>query len=134
MLVTGLLTRLARGKERGFLEGVLRLLQALPDTTRLVFLEDGDLPDDHPVLKMAAEREGGFVRRFVPPSSEALPGWIQQRARQSSTKVTLKVLRINPAQHLYRRLGFVQSGEDQTHLHMQWSPHVAPSAARSRKA
>ncbi len=87
VLVTGLLTRLARGKERGFLEGVLRLLQALPDTTRLVFLEDGDLPDDHPVLKMAAEREGGFVRRFVPPSSEALPGWIQQRARHHGGEI-----------------------------------------------
>lgn len=81
VLVTGLLTRLGRGRERGFLEGVLRLLQTLPETTRLVFVEDGDLPDDHPVLRQAAEGGAGFVRRFEPPSPEALPGWIQGRAR-----------------------------------------------------
>ncbi|MBC7226410.1 MAG: DNA polymerase III subunit delta [Thermoflexales bacterium] len=81
VLVTGLLARLGRGKERGLLEGVLRLLQALPETTRLVFIEDGPLPDDHPVLKYAAGREEGYVRQFEPPSPEALPGWIQARAR-----------------------------------------------------
>ncbi len=81
VLVTGLLTRLGRGKERGVLEGVLRLLQALPETTRLVFIEDGPLPDDHPVLKYAAGREEGYVRQFEPPAPEALPGWIQTRAR-----------------------------------------------------
>lgn len=82
VIVTSLLTRLTHGKERGFQEGLLLLLQALPDTTRLVFVEDGDLPEDHPVLKFAAGRKEGFVRRFVPPSQEALPGWIQQRARR----------------------------------------------------
>jgi len=81
VLVTGLLTRLGRGKERGLLEGVVRLLQALPETTRLVFVEDGPLPDDHPVLKFAAGREEGFVRQFEPPPPDALPRWIQERAR-----------------------------------------------------
>lgn len=84
VIVTGLLNRLARGKERGLQEGLLHLLQTLPDTTRLVFVEDGDLPEDHPVLKFAAGRKEGVVRRFVPPSLEALPGWIQQRARRHS--------------------------------------------------
>lgn len=88
VLVTGLLTRLARGRERGLLEGVLRLIQHLPETTRLVFLEDGDLPDDHPVLKLAAGREEGFVRRFEPPSPEALPGWVRQRARHHGGEMT----------------------------------------------
>lgn len=81
VLVTGLLTRLGRGRERGFLEGVLRLLQALPETTRLVFIEDGSLPDDHPVLKYAVGREEGFVRRFEPPPPEVLSTWVQARAR-----------------------------------------------------
>jgi len=81
VLVNGLLTRLGRGKERGLLEGVVRLLQALPETTRLVFVEDGPLPDDHPVLKFAAGREEGFVRQFEPPPPDALPRWIQERAR-----------------------------------------------------
>lgn len=87
VIVTGLLNRLARGKERGLQEGLLHLLQALPDTTRLVFVEDGDLPEDHPVLKFAAGRKDGVVRRFVPPSLEALPGWIQQRARRHGGEV-----------------------------------------------
>jgi len=81
VLVTGLLTRLGRGKERGLLDGVVRLLQTLPETTRLVFVEDGPLAEDHPVLKYAAGREEGFVRQFEPPSPEALPRWIQERAR-----------------------------------------------------
>ncbi|MCX7855571.1 MAG: DNA polymerase III subunit delta [Anaerolineae bacterium] len=81
VLVTGLLTRLGRGKERAILEGVLRLLQSLPETTRLVFIEDGPLPDDHPVLKYAAGGGEGFVRQFEPPSPEALPAWVQARAR-----------------------------------------------------
>ncbi len=81
VLVTGLLTRLGRGKERALLEGVFRLLQALPETTRLVFIEDGPLPDGHPVLKYAVGGSEGFVRQFEPPSPEALPGWIQARAR-----------------------------------------------------
>lgn len=81
VLVTGLLTRLGRGKERGLQEGLLRLLQTLPETTRLVFIEDGSLPADHPVLKYAAGREEALVRQFEPPPLEALPDWIQKRAR-----------------------------------------------------
>jgi ribosomal protein S18 acetylase RimI-like enzyme len=33
----------------------------------------------------------------------------------------LSVLRTNPAQHLYERLGFKFIGEDETRLHMRWS-------------
>ncbi|MCS7178803.1 MAG: DNA polymerase III subunit delta [Anaerolineae bacterium] len=87
VLVTGLLARLGRGKERGFLDGVLRLLQTLPETTRLVLVEEGDLPEDHPVLRLAADGEAGFVRRFEPPSPEALPGWILGRVRLHGGKM-----------------------------------------------
>lgn len=82
VVVSGLLTRLGRGRERSLLEGVLRLLQNLPPTTRLILVEEEDLPDDHPVLVLAQEREDGYVRRFEPPSQEALPGWIRQRAQK----------------------------------------------------
>ncbi|RME34961.1 MAG: DNA polymerase III subunit delta [Thermoflexia bacterium] len=82
IVVTGLLARLGRGRERPLLEGVLRLLQNLPPTTRLVLVEDEDLPDDHPILALAREREEGYVRRFEIPSQEALPEWIRQRAKK----------------------------------------------------
>jgi ribosomal protein S18 acetylase RimI-like enzyme len=41
-------------------------------------------------------------------------------ARSSNKTVSLSVVRHNPAQALYERLGFCVIGEDDTKLHMQW--------------
>ncbi|HEC36284.1 MAG TPA: DNA polymerase III subunit delta [Anaerolineae bacterium] len=88
VLVVGLLIRLRKGKgEQTFLEGVLDLLPHLPETTRLVFIEEGTLPDSHPVLKLAQEHERGYVRRFEPPAPKALPRWIAQRARKHEGEI-----------------------------------------------
>lgn len=38
--------------------------------------------------------------------------------------VTLRVLHVNPAQRLYRRLGFVETGRTETHLLMMAPPPV----------
>ncbi|HIE38040.1 MAG TPA: DNA polymerase III subunit delta [Anaerolineales bacterium] len=85
VLVTGLLTRLGKGKgqgERAFLEELLDLLPRLPETTRLVFIEEGPLPDSHPVLRLAREHERGYARRFEPPAPKALPQWIVRRVQK----------------------------------------------------
>jgi len=83
IIVSGLLTRLVQGKGGGdMLEGLLRWLPHLPETTRLIFVEEKALPADHPVLALAQKHERGYARRFEPPSAKALPGWIVRRARK----------------------------------------------------
>ncbi len=47
---------------------------------------------------------------------------IQRQARKDGNQVRLQVLRTNPAQRLYRRLGFQVTGESSTHYFMEWSP------------
>jgi hypothetical protein len=34
--------------------------------------------------------------------------------------VTLQVLKVNPARRLYERLGFCETGADDTHYQMAW--------------
>ncbi|GAA4276117.1 GNAT family N-acetyltransferase [Aquimarina mytili] len=46
---------------------------------------------------------------------------IISRAKHESKKVTLKVLKENPAKHLYERLGFKVTGEDQHEFYMEVS-------------
>lgn len=83
VVVTGLLSRLGKGTgEHPFLERLLDLLPSLPDTTRLVLVEDVGLAEGHPVLKAARQHERGYVRRFEPPTPKALPRWILRRAEK----------------------------------------------------
>ncbi len=44
---------------------------------------------------------------------------ILKRAQSTHKKVTLKVLKENPAQHLYKRIGFHITGEDQYEFYME---------------
>lgn len=52
-----------------------------------------------------------------------------REAQQSRRDVSLSVLRSNPAQRLYRRMGFVETGDDDMYLSMRWSASH-PGAAR----
>lgn len=86
VIVAGLLTRLmgkhSRGKSgsapKALLAELIEYLPQLPDTTRLVFVEPGQLPDSHPILRLAQNDEWGYVRAFVPPKD--IVRWIRQRA------------------------------------------------------
>jgi ribosomal protein S18 acetylase RimI-like enzyme len=44
------------------------------------------------------------------------------RAARRGGAVRLMVARDNPAQHLYRRLGFVETGSDEVYLRLRWVP------------
>ncbi|MHC4780253.1 MAG: N-acetyltransferase [Planctomycetota bacterium] len=46
---------------------------------------------------------------------------LQERAREEHLPVRLQVLKVNPARHLYERLGFRCCCETKTHLRMEWS-------------
>ena len=90
VVVHGLLSRLAapRKQKRGdqsnwvkrYLEGLADYLPRLPETTRLVFVEPNQLPDNHPILRQAKKDEFGYVRAFVLPKD--LVQWVRHRAVQ----------------------------------------------------
>ena len=94
VVVRGLLTRLTPHKERKlsasqeeFLAALADYLPRLPETTRLVFVEDRPLPAQHPILQLAQRGMRGYARQFDPPDARALPDWIAKRARQYSGEI-----------------------------------------------
>lgn len=50
---------------------------------------------------------------------------LQRRAKEDHVPLTLRVLKVNRARELYERLGFVVTGETDTHYQMRWSAHRA---------
>lgn len=89
IMVEGLLARLTPGEDQGPSEGKRGLLNALidylpglPDTTRLVFVEEETLSSSHPVIKLAQRSERGYVKRFERPDVKAVPRWIKRRVRK----------------------------------------------------
>lgn len=85
VIISGLLSRLTR-KGDAFLEGLLALLPRLPETTRLILVEEENI-SDHPVVKLAQQHERGYVYCFEPPSAGALPAWIDKRARRHGGEI-----------------------------------------------
>ena len=90
VIVKGLLTRLVSSKGKGkdkelttaqkkYLDSLAEYLPQLPETTRLVFIEDKPLPARHPILKLAQEETQGYAKRFDPPKDKSLPAWVQKR-------------------------------------------------------
>ena len=89
VIVEGLLSRLAPRKDRELSTSQRELLTALadylprlPETTRLVFIEDKPLPARHSMLRLAQREERGYVKRFDPPDAKVLPRWIEKRVRK----------------------------------------------------
>lgn len=65
----------------------------------------------------------GFQRRGL---GSAVILSLLGEAASSGRTVGLQVLKVNPAIHLYARLGFVVIGEDDVHVRMRSSPANAP--------
>ena len=89
VIVTDLLTRLApRRKEKlaapqsALLDALIGYLTSVPETTRLIFVENKPLARSHPVLTLAQREDRGFAKRFDPPAEASLPRWIHERARK----------------------------------------------------
>lgn len=80
VVVENLLSRLAKG-HKDFLDALLAYLPRLPETTRLVFVEEGALPVTHPVIKLAQVEKRGHVQEFHVPDERrgGLARWIQER-------------------------------------------------------
>jgi DNA polymerase-3 subunit delta len=101
VIVEGLLTKLgARGKgkadgdkeqparKREYLEELIAYLKRLPETARLVFVEDKSIRSNHPVLKMAlADKERGYAREFRLPTKGKLNQWIIDRVERKGGEI-----------------------------------------------
>jgi DNA polymerase-3 subunit delta len=86
VIVKGLLTRLSRRSSEDassarseYLAALAEYLPQVPDTTRLVFVENQALPARNPVLKLAEKHERGYVLRSDPPEPRRLGGWVKKR-------------------------------------------------------
>ncbi|MBN1937851.1 MAG: DNA polymerase III subunit delta [Anaerolineae bacterium] len=83
VVVHGLLERLSRrdlsAQDATFLERLVEYLPALPETTRLVFVETSEVSKRHPVMALALRNEAGFVKTFALPQGHALAQWIRRR-------------------------------------------------------
>lgn len=101
VIVTGLLSRLGREEGNADLQNeLLDLLSRLPDTSRVVLVEEQTLPPDHPILKLAQTHERGFAHHFGLPPEGQLPGWIIRRARHHGGRIQAPA-----AAHLARVIG-----------------------------
>jgi len=94
VIVEGLLTQLTSRKDRKLstaqkehLAALTDYLPHLPETTRLVFVEEKPLPASHPVLQLAQREKAGYVKRFDPPDVKALPRWIEKRVHKHGGEI-----------------------------------------------
>lgn len=105
VVVKGLLSRLSPGgrgagqaatggeepaANRALRDDLAAYLPNLPPTTRLVFVEDRELPSSHPILKVAqaeGKKENAFVRLCKKPKDWELPNWIRQRVRSKGGNI-----------------------------------------------
>lgn len=71
VVIHGLLTRLSASKaadsDQQFLDKLDGWLPEMPDTTRLVLVEERTLPVKNPTLHLAETLESGHVLHFAPP-------------------------------------------------------------------
>lgn len=70
--------RKRKGEDGGALAKLIAYLPGLSDATALVFIEDGSLPENHPLLA-AADGKAGRAKKFEVPAN---PGrWLVERAQ-----------------------------------------------------
>lgn len=85
VIIEGLLTRAV--KQEKLLDELAEYLLRLPETTRLVFIEENPLPDNHPILQLAQQDARGYVKRFDPPDAKVLPRWVAERVRKHGGEI-----------------------------------------------
>jgi GNAT superfamily N-acetyltransferase len=97
------------------------------------------LEDDTPVGRHLIERQPSCYRSIdlaVLPDyqNRGIGTWalqqIQNIAALESVAVRLRVIRTNPALHLYERLGFIPVSGDAIALEMEWQPHSTRVSAQ----
>ena len=79
--------RAAKGKKQNLLKEILEYLPHVPETTHLVFNEEKDIPERHPLHKQIAALGANAVRNFALPKNEKLDRWITQRAKGKNAQI-----------------------------------------------
>lgn len=109
VIVNGLLSRLAPGRRRGsptggqgekpaepawkkeYLNDLAGYLPTVPGSTRLFFVEDTELKETNPILKLVRRMgaaQGAHEKRYSRPKDGELPAWIMRRAREREGAVS----------------------------------------------
>jgi len=74
--------------KRELVEGLKEYLPHLPQTTRLVFIEERPISKSNPIHRLASQLEGGFVREFRPPKGDRLRQWIRERVKEKGGQIS----------------------------------------------
>lgn len=70
---------LSSNPEKSFLAQLVEYLPAMPESTRLFFLESKKLSAKNLVLQLAEKEEAGYARLFSRPEGSALDKWIRDQ-------------------------------------------------------
>jgi DNA polymerase-3 subunit delta len=96
IIVHGLAARLQRRKESTeeesdngdvFVERLEEYLQSLPETARLVFVENREIKKSNPIRKMVAGHDHGYEREFKPLGGRQINKWISERVEEEGGKI-----------------------------------------------
>lgn len=85
VIVEDLLSSVA---DKALLDGLEAWLPEMPEFARLVFLESKALPDGNRLMKLAANNDRGFARRFDVPQGPQLERWINQHVAEIGGAIT----------------------------------------------
>ncbi len=85
VLVEGLLSSVP---DKAFMEKLAAYLPSLPATTRLIFLEPQALPDNHRLIRLAAEEKLGYVKKFDLPRGPELERWTRAHVEARGGHIT----------------------------------------------
>ncbi len=77
-----------------FLEELLNYLPFIPESTRLVFMENHELRNNHPILKAVSNSEKGYVKLFSRPEGNDLEAWIRQRIKSAGGQISHRAVHI----------------------------------------
>lgn len=93
------------------------------------------LLDDHPIGRLYVDRGAEEIRivdlSLLPAHrgrgiGTALLSGLQAEAARAGKVLSIHVEHANPAQRLYRRLGFTEAGDRGVYLYMEWRPREEP--------
>ncbi|MGC9358902.1 MAG: DNA polymerase III subunit delta [Anaerolineae bacterium] len=96
VIVYGLLEQLAKGGQSRAeeLQSLVEGLETLPDTARLLLVEDTKLSASHPVIKLAARCDAGHELVYSKLEGAKLEAWVTARAQSKGTGITPSAARL----------------------------------------
>jgi DNA polymerase-3 subunit delta len=103
VIVHGLAARLERRRDESeedspsdpvFAERLEEYLSTLPETARLVFVEDRRIKPANPILRMVSQFEHGYEKHFAPLRENRLTSWIAKRAREKGANIEREAVQL----------------------------------------